>query len=76
MARELREELGLALVTLDEHRFSARDPGTPFVVHFWTVSFVGEPEPREHAALRWVTKEEARRLPLAPSDRRFVEEGW
>jgi 8-oxo-dGTP pyrophosphatase MutT (NUDIX family) len=76
MARELEEELGVALVSMDEHRLSARDPGTPFVVHFWRVSFSGEPSPREHAALRWVTREEARALPLAPSDRRFVDEAW
>lgn len=76
MARELQEELGVRLARIGERRFSVRDPGAPFVIHFLDVSVIGRPRALEHDELRWVTRDEALRLPLAPSDRRFVEEGW
>lgn len=70
--RELAEELGVAVSEVGDPRASLRDPGTPFVVHFCPVRFDGEPRAREHDELRWLTQEEALRLPLAPTDRRFL----
>jgi 8-oxo-dGTP diphosphatase len=74
LARELREELGVELVSVGSLRASYRDPGSPFEIHFWDAEVAGIPEAREHAELRWVTRAEGLVLPLAPSDRRFTEE--
>lgn len=73
--RELREELGLeTLEVAPEPRLAARDPGSSFVILFLDTEADGEPVPREHEALGWYVAEELVRLPLAPSDLRFVRE--
>ena len=71
--RELREELGVEAVSVGEPEFVARDPGSRFLIHFAQVAIVGEPQCREHAALRWASLAEISRLPLAPLDRQYVE---
>ena len=73
VARELREELGVAVVAVGAERFAVRDAGSPFLVAFVPVEIAGEPVCHEHTALRWATPDELAALPLAPSDRRFVE---
>jgi len=75
LARELQEELGVALVEVGPCLFTARDPGTSFLIRFWASNVEGEPQPLEHAQLRWVTPTEARALRLAPADARFLREG-
>jgi hypothetical protein len=40
---------------------------------FLSVDIAGEPKPLEHDQLRWATVEELEILPLAPSDRAFVQ---
>ena len=72
-ARELMEELGLAAEHAGDVVFSVRDPGSVFQIEFVPVTAAGEPQPLEHAALQWVTLVQALALPLAPSDRRYVE---
>lgn len=72
--RELREELGVALVSAGEPLFEIRDPGTPFVVRFRATRIRGEPRALEHDELRWVPRAELPTLGLAPGDARFVEE--
>lgn len=70
--RELAEELGVEVLRVESPRASFRDPGSPYVVRFCPVEIAGEPRALEHSEVRWVTPAEARELPLAPSDRRFV----
>ncbi len=71
--RELREELGVEAAAIADAEFSMADEGSPFLVVFVPTSIVGEPTCTEHAALRWATLEQLAALPLAPSDRRYVE---
>jgi mutator protein MutT len=71
--RELREELGVAAAEVGAELFAIQDPNSPFLIAFAPVTIVGDPVCHEHAALRWGTPAELERLPLAPSDRRFVE---
>jgi 8-oxo-dGTP pyrophosphatase MutT (NUDIX family) len=73
-ARELREELGLELCGVGAILFDAADPGSPFLIRFLEVEVEGSPVPREHDAVGWFTPAELGRLPLAPSDARFVRE--
>lgn len=73
--RELAEELGLEVLRVAAPLARLRDPGSPFLVCFCPVAVSGEPRALEHDEVRWLTPEEARGLPLAPSDRRFLEEG-
>ena len=73
VARELREELGVAVVAVGAERFAVRDAGSPFLIAFVPVEIAGEPVCHEHTALRWGTPHELAQLALAPSDRRFVE---
>lgn len=70
--RELREELGLEVVSTAPEVFSLQDPGSLFLIVFVPVEVTGEPECREHAALKWGCLEELADIPLAPSDARFV----
>ena len=71
--RELREELDVEVLSCGTTLLSVRDPDSPFVIHFVEVEIVGEPQPIEHEAITWRTAEEAIELPLAPSDRTFVQ---
>ena len=68
LARELREELDLTLVSLGAERFVQRDGESPFEITFVEVEVTGTPRALEHAALAWVAAEEFARHPLAPSD--------
>ena len=70
--RELLEELGVVVRSVDELEFASQDPGSEFVIEFHPVEIDGDPKCREHPALAWVTPEELLTLPLAPSDRAFA----
>lgn len=70
--RELAEELGVAVTSVGAPGASLRDPGTPFVIRFCPVEIDGEPSAHEHDEVRWVTRDEALALSLAPTDRRFL----
>ena len=71
--RELAEELALEIEGgAAEALHSARDPASPYVIHFLEVQAEGEPRCREHQALRWCALEELGELELAPSDASFV----
>jgi len=71
--RELREELGVEVVDVMDEELAIADPGSPFLIAFVPVTIRGEPTCREHTALAWGTPAELIELPLAPSDRRYVE---
>ncbi len=73
VARELAEELGLTGTAVGEELFAIRDPGSPFLIAFLVTEAEGEPVCHEHEAVAWGTPDELARLPLAPSDARFVQ---
>ena len=73
VARELREELGVAVVSVGAELLAIQDAGSPFLIAFLPVEITGEPVCHEHTARRWGTLDELVRLDLAPTDRRFVE---
>lgn len=73
LRRELQEELGLELLAAGAPELETHDEGSPFVIVFIPVVTTGEPVAHEHTALHWGTLEEITALPLAPSDRRYVE---
>lgn len=72
-ARELKEELGVTLLTAGAPLFEAADFGSPFVIAFIPVTIVGTPVALEHMSIAWTTLANIHTLPLAPSDRKFVE---
>jgi 8-oxo-dGTP pyrophosphatase MutT (NUDIX family) len=71
--RELREELDVDVVDIAPAEFSILDPGSPFLIAFLPVTIRGVPRCLEHSALAWLAEEELLALPLAPSDRRYLE---
>jgi mutator protein MutT len=71
--RELHEELGVDVVAVGDAELTIADPGSSFLIVFVPVRIVGEPTCHEHSALTWGLPIDLARLPLAPSDRRFVE---
>jgi mutator protein MutT len=71
--RELREELGLDLEDVGAPEIEIIDPGSTFLIAFVPVTASGEPECKEHTAFAWATLQELIKLPLAPTDRRFVD---
>lgn len=72
--RELREELGVEVLSAGEVLFARRDGGSAFLIEFVGVDIEGEPAALEHEAIDWLTLAELRALDLAPSDRAFVDE--
>ena len=72
-ARELREELDVELVEAAPAMFEARDPDSPYVIAFVPVRIRGVVKCIEHSAMTSGTPEDLLKLPLAPSDRGFLE---
>lgn len=71
--RELHEELGVQVTAVGDEEFAIGDPGSPFLIAFVATGIAGEPTCHEHVALCWATLDEMDAMPLAPSDRRYVE---
>ena len=71
--RELSEELGVHVESVADPDFSIADPDSPFLIVFVPTTITGEPTCHEHTALAWLSPAELTKLPLAPSDRRYVE---
>jgi mutator protein MutT len=71
--RELSEELGVNVVEVGHEQFTDHDPDSSFLIAFAPVQIAGEPQCREHMELRWAKLPELISLPLAPSDKRYVE---
>ena len=71
--RELREEIGVEVISVGEIVLSRQDLDSPFIIHFVTVIIRGAPVALEHDQLAWISPGEAVALPLAPSDSAFVE---
>jgi 8-oxo-dGTP diphosphatase len=71
--RELREELGVEVTDIGEEEMAIHDPGSFYLIVFVPVRIIGEPQCHEHIGLHWGQLSELKQLPLAPSDRRYVE---
>jgi mutator protein MutT len=71
--RELREELGVEVIAIEPPEFTILDVGSHFEIVFVPATIEGTPVCHEHIALHWGRPDELAQLPLAPSDRRFVE---
>ena len=70
--REVHEELRAQLSSLGEVLAVMSEEGIE--LHFVAAQLVGEPTALEHDSLRWCDLMELRTLPLAPMDRRFVDQ--
>ncbi len=68
MARELREELALTLISIGAERYVARDGASPFEIVFLDAVVEGVPRALEHAELSWVAAQHLPDYPLAPCD--------
>jgi mutator protein MutT len=71
--RELHEELAVTVTNVGSELFAIADPGSDFLIVFLPVEISGAPQCLEHEAIVWGTAMELAALPLAPSDRRFIE---
>jgi mutator protein MutT len=71
--RELAEELGVETLDVGDPQYEITDPESPFLVAFLPATIEGEPAIGEHTAITWATPGELFSLPLAPSDRRYLE---
>ena len=72
--RELTEELGVATLAVGDAQYEIADPESPFLIVFIAVSISGEPKAGEHSAIAWAAPDDLFNLPLAPSDRRYLEQ--
>ena len=71
--RELAEELSLHVESVGEADLEILDTGSSFLIAFVPVEASGTPVCHEHTAITWGTPSELALLPLAPSDRRYVD---
>ncbi|HEX8452788.1 MAG TPA: NUDIX domain-containing protein [Longimicrobium sp.] len=74
VARELAEELAVAVTFTGRVLFARADLGSEFVIEFVETEIRGSPVLLAHDQLVWCHPEELLQLPLAPSDRDFVLE--
>jgi mutator protein MutT len=73
LARELREELGVEArigeeLIVTEHAY----PERTVRLHFRRCEIAGEPKPVLEQEMRWVSREEMRRLPFPDADRELI----
>ena len=71
--RELAEELDVRVTGTGEVLFSAQDGDSEFVIEFVSTNIEGDPKCLEHIDLRWLAFDQMKQIPLAPTDRQFVE---
>lgn len=71
--RELLEELGLHVRSIGDIIISIVDEKSGFTINFVAVDTEGEPKLLEHTAFAWLPLHELSTVPLAPSDRAFVD---
>src|SRR5690349_18261216 len=71
LARELAEELGVD-VTVGEHLGDVELGATTTLRAYAATLLHGEPQPHDHAALRWVSAAELDAVDWVPADRGFL----
>ena len=72
-ARELKEELSLSVTRVGDTQLKVEDPQSTYIIEFVDVHTKGDVQLHEHAEYAWLTITELIEIPLAPSDRAFVE---
>ena len=73
LARELREELGIALGDVEPLAFAESDGASPIVLLLYRcTTWAGEPAALDAAAIRWVAIDALGELAMPPADRRLV----
>jgi len=72
LARELREELALAVRHCGSCLHVDEDLESGLVIRFIVATVLGEPQLFEHSALAWLSLDELESVALAPADARFV----
>jgi len=72
-SRELKEELGIQVLSIGDLLYSHKDPGSSFVINFFEVEIKGIPKPIEHNSIQWVSLTNLLDYDLAINDRKFVE---
>ena len=70
----MNEELGIAADSVGVSEFEILDEGSLYVIAFIPVGISADPIAIEHDALAWFPLRDLPSLPLAPSDRRYVEQ--
>ena len=76
LRRELDEELSIEVQGLGQVLYVQQDPGSEFVIEFVETFVTGEPVALEHGGILWEVPSELAKVPLAPTDRTFVESVW
>ena len=75
LRRECREELGVEVEPLARLGEDVLTAGGRYVLRVWVAALrAGEPEPREHSALRWLTSAELGDVPWLAPDLPLVAE--
>jgi mutator protein MutT len=74
LARELREELGVAVAVGDEvfttvHAYAER----PVELHFLRCELIGEPAPQLGQQMQWAARADLSRLTFPPADVELIE---
>lgn len=74
LARELREELGIAALIGDEVFATAHEYADRIVeLHFLACTTADEPSPRLGQEMRWVARDELRDLEFPPADAELIQ---
>ena len=74
LKRELREELAVEAAIEDEIFTTTHSyPDRAVELHFFRCALLGEPEPQIGQQMRWVRREELRRLAFPPADTALID---
>ena len=70
--RELAEELELDVTNFGELLHTVQDEDSPFIIEFYPTEVTGDPAPREHTEIEWLSSDKIATIALAPADRIFI----
>ena len=70
--RELTEELELDVTNFGSLLYKVQDQDSPFIIEFYQTEVTGNPVPREHTELAWLSSDKVATMALAPADRTFL----
>ena len=70
--RELAEELELDVTNFGALLHTVQDEDSPFMIEFYPAEVTGDPVPREHTELAWLSSDKIATIALAPADRNFL----
>lgn len=70
--RELAEELELDVTNFGALLHTVQDEDSPFIIEFYPAEVTGDPVPREHTELAWLSSDKIAAIALVPADRNFL----